>query len=121
MAVVFKEDQIVSRGSISHAQFESRACEVSREQLQQIGRSIHVRQSVTRGGHTSKSRCHHYCQCLLLRGYFLFFIRLCASLMSRLILDIMLLQRLDVFGIILVLIYSLYQKKYNSSSVLIVL
>ena len=37
--------------------------------------------------------------------------QLCASLMSRLVLDIMLLQRLGVIGIVLILIYSLYQKK----------
>jgi hypothetical protein len=36
---------------------------------------------------------------------------LCASLMSRLVLVIMLLQRLGVIYIILVLIYSHYQKK----------
>ena len=35
---------------------------------------------------------------------------LCASLMSRLVFDIMLLQRLGVIGIYLILIYSLYQK-----------
>jgi hypothetical protein len=41
--------------------------------------------------------------------YFIFW--LCASLMSRFILDIMLLQRLGVCGIILILINSLYRKK----------
>jgi hypothetical protein len=45
---------------------------------------------------------------------FILFFWLCAFLMSRLALDIMLLQRLGVFGIILVLIYSLYQKKASS-------
>jgi hypothetical protein len=52
----------------------------------------------------------------LFRGDFVFFFVLlffwlCASLMSRLAQDIMLLQRLGVIGIILVLIYSLYRKK----------
>jgi hypothetical protein len=42
---------------------------------------------------------------------FFFFFGLCASLISRFALDVMLLQRLDVFSIILVLIYSLYRKK----------
>jgi hypothetical protein len=53
---------------------------------------------------------------LLRQGlYFLLFIFfwLCASLMSRLTLDIMLLQRLGVIGIILILIYSFYLKKFN--------
>jgi hypothetical protein len=40
----------------------------------------------------------------------LLFFRLCASLISRLALDIILLQRLGVIGIILILIYSLYRK-----------
>jgi hypothetical protein len=41
--------------------------------------------------------------CLLQRGFFLFFFCLCVSLMSRLALDIMLLHRLSVIGIILIL------------------
>jgi hypothetical protein len=44
----------------------------------------------------------------------LFFFWLCAYLMSRLALDIMLLQRLGVIDIFMVLIYSLYQKKKAS-------
>jgi hypothetical protein len=44
-------------------------------------------------------------------SFFSFVFRLCASLMPRLDLVIMLLQRLDVTDIILILIYSLYQKK----------
>jgi hypothetical protein len=53
---------------------------------------------------------------LLRQGlYFLLFLffGLCASLISRLTLDIMLLQRLGVIGIILILIYSLYLKKHG--------
>ena len=41
----------------------------------------------------------------------LIFFWLCASVMSRLALDIMLLQRQDVIGIILILIYSICRKK----------
>ena len=43
--------------------------------------------------------------------FFLFVFWLCASVMSRLALDIILLQRLGVIGIILILIYFLYRKK----------
>jgi hypothetical protein len=50
--------------------------------------------------------------CIFRRGLFFFlfffFFRLCASLISRFALDVILLQRLSVFSIILVLIYSLY-------------
>jgi hypothetical protein len=66
-------------------------------------------------------RCHRHwwysccCESLLASaGFFLLlsfsfiFFRLYASLMSRLALDIMLLQRLNIIGIILILIYSLY-------------
>jgi hypothetical protein len=51
----------------------------------------------------------------LLAGFsflFLFsFFWLCATLMPWLVIDIMLLQRLDVIGMFLILIYYLYQKK----------
>jgi hypothetical protein len=43
---------------------------------------------------------------------------LCASLISRLALDIMLLQRLDVIGIILILIYFLYRKKCSCTDLI---
>jgi hypothetical protein len=42
---------------------------------------------------------------------FSFSLSLCASLMSRLALNIMLLQRLGIFCIVLILIYFLYQKR----------
>jgi hypothetical protein len=68
----------------------------------------------------SESRCchHWWCNCCCKSlfvsvgslFFFSFVFRLCASLMSRLALDIILLQRLGVFGI-MILIYSLYQKK----------
>jgi hypothetical protein len=45
--------------------------------------------------------------------FFFFSFWLCASLVSRLAPDIMLLQRLGVIGINLILIYSLYRKKYR--------
>jgi hypothetical protein len=55
------------------------------------------------------------CESLIVStGSFFLFFWLCTSLMSRLIQDIMLLQRLGVSGIILVLIYSLYQKKVGN-------
>jgi hypothetical protein len=51
---------------------------------------------------------------LLLSFSFLFmFFRLCASLISKLDLDIMLLQRLIVIDILLVLIYFVYRKKIS--------
>jgi hypothetical protein len=43
--------------------------------------------------------------------FFSFVYRLCASLMSRLVPVIMLLQRPGVIGILLILIYSLYRKE----------
>jgi hypothetical protein len=43
--------------------------------------------------------------------FFIFFLWLCASLMSRPVLGISLLQRLGVIDILLILIYSLYKKK----------
>jgi hypothetical protein len=42
MAVVFEEVQIISEGSLSHALVKSR--KVFREQLQRIGRIMHVGQ-----------------------------------------------------------------------------
>jgi hypothetical protein len=51
------------------------------------------------------------------RGSFFFFFFLCASLMSRLVLDIMLLQKPDVIGILLILIYLLCQKNLTGKSI----
>jgi hypothetical protein len=48
--------------------------------------------------------------------FFSFVYRLCASLMSRLVLVIMLLQRPGVIGILLILIYSLYRKNMHFGS-----
>jgi hypothetical protein len=69
----------------------------------------------------SEFRCFHHSWCytgvklyLLWRGlYFLYFYLfwLCVSLIYRLDLDIILLQRPGVIGIILILIYFLYKKK----------
>jgi hypothetical protein len=44
---------------------------------------------------------------------FLWFFRLCTSLMSKFIRDIMFLQRLGVIGIFLIVIYFLYWKKHT--------
>ena len=51
--------------------------------------------------------------CFFFSSYFFW---LCASMMSRLALDIMLLQRLGVIGIILILIYYPLSKKSSLAS-----
>jgi hypothetical protein len=63
---------------------------------------------ITTGGATAVSPCMFRQVFYFL---FIFCFWLCASLMSRFSLGVLLLQRLDVFGIILILIYFLYQKK----------
>jgi uncharacterized membrane protein len=81
--------------------------------LENIFRSLGV---ASTGGATVAARHYLFRQGFLFSVFLFFHFWLCVSLMSTLALDILLLQSLGVFSIILILIYSFIKKMHTISS-----